>query len=435
MSEPWKASTHPGRKTTKRRWRIPPPLLRDAEAPGPEGLYVLEDFPSELGVVLWKSLRNVLMWSQVDPSDRKGLFPEDLADRRQAEILSEIPEDEADLRKAVEDIVPITSDPQGADPEAVALACTRVSTWAERHDAPRTSLEFIQASALACPTNARFALAVGRGARDLAQYARAEAWLYRAVGLSRQVKDWETYIRAYLSHGKMLLRKGALPAAHRSFVKARRRATRQGLRAFEAMSFHELFVLEIAMGNLGQALTYAERAAKAYGPRHEDFPILAHDVAYYWMQQGDYEHAHPVFAEVLDRVPYAHRPTVLGSLARAAGGKGDREGFRWAAEELERAPAGPGVAESWVEVARGAVLLGDNEHAVHASRFAERMARERREGQVRFLAESVLESAQSEVRAVEARRVAAATDLEGESRQDELARNLLRSLKVGAGRR
>lgn len=425
-----------GSKTTKRRWRIPPPLLRDAEAPGPEGLYVLEEFPSELGMVIWKSLRSVLLWAQVEPRSRGELFTENAAERRQAEILASVSEKETELRESLEGLLAILSDPAGADPEAVALSCTRLSAWAETKRSSRTALEFMQAASLACPANPRFALAVARGARDLAHYARAEAWFYRTVGLSRQVKDWETYIRAYLAHGKMLLRRGALPAAQRSFVKARRRATRQGLRAFEAMSYHEIFVLEIAMGNYRKALVYAERAAKAYGNRHEDFPILAHDVAYYWMQQGNYEHALPVFGEVLDKVPRLHRPTVLGSVARASAGVGDREGFRWAVAELEKAEPGPGVAESWVEVARGAVILGDHEDAGKAARYAEGLARERKEGQVRFMAESVIETAEADARAVTARKARLEEGMaEDRERHDELARKLLRTLKTGAGKR
>jgi tetratricopeptide (TPR) repeat protein len=423
-----------GSKKTKRRWRIPPPLLRDSESPGPEGLYVLEEFPSELGMVIWKSLRDVLLWAQVEPRGRGELFTENAGERRQAEILSVVPAKESELRESLEGILPILADPAGADPEAVALACTRLSAWAEVKRASRTALEFIQAASLACPANPRFALAVARGARDLAHYARAEAWFYRTVGLSRQVKDWETYIRAYLAHGKMLLRKGALPAAQRSFIKARRRATRQGLRAFEAMSYHEIFVLEIAMGNYRKALAYAERAAKAYGTRHEDFPILAHDVAYYWMQQGNYEHALPVFTEVLDKIPRIYRPTALGSIARASAGMGDREGFQWAVSELEKADPGPGVAESWVEVARGAVLLGNHEDAGKAARYAEGLARERKEGQVRFLAESVVEAAEAEARAVAARRARFQEEpVEDQGRHDELARKLLRTLKASAG--
>lgn len=434
MAEPSVPITHPGTagEPTKRRWRIPPPLMRNAEAPGPEGLYILDDFESELGVVLWKTLRSVALWSQVEPEDREGLFDEEAAERRQAEIDATVPDDEMELRRALEEIVPLLARPHRVDGEPLGLACTRISRWAEGKQAARTALEFIQAAALASPTNARFALCVGRSARDLAQYGRAEAWLYRAVGLSRQVADWETYIRAYLAHGKMLLQRGALPAAERSFLKARRRATRQGLRQFEAMSYHEIFVLETSKGNPERALAFAEEAGRAYGPKHRDFPRLAHDVAYVWMQHGDYEHAFPVFSEVLDRIRPSHRPVVLGSLARAAAGMKDRDAFEWAVDELETAPAtAPGVAEAWVEAARGAVILGDYEDAERAARFAERLARKRGEGQVRFMAESVLESAKAEIRAVEARAAASKDDIELAARREVLARSLLRSLTTG----
>jgi tetratricopeptide (TPR) repeat protein len=432
MSESTKTRTNQGKGTTKRRWRVPQPLLRDAEAPGPVGLYVLEEFSSELGMVLWKSLRSVMLWADVEPRDRKGLFDEGAAERRHLEIVSTVPEEESELREALEQLVAVLSDPERADREAVGVACTRISTWAEGRSAPRTALEFIQAAALACPANPRFALMVGRGARDMAQYGRAEAWLYRTVGLARQVKDWEAYIRAYLAHGKMMMRRGALPAARRSFVKARRRATRQGLRAFEAMSYHDLFVLESYAGNNEQALDHAERATRAYGRRHEDFPTFAHDVAHFWMEQGDYEHALPIFSEALNRIREGLRPFVLGSLARASGGLRDREGFEWAFAELERIPAGPGVAESWVEVARGAILLGSHEDARRAAEFAERVARTRGESQIQFMAEGVIQEAEAEARAAEARRVGAAEAPSVGARRDDLARTLLRTLRTEA---
>jgi len=428
MSESANAGTTGGAKKTQRRWRIPQPLLRDAASPGPEGLSVLDEFPSELGMVLLKSLRSVLLWAGVEPSARPGLFDEHAPERRQVEILSTVPEEEGELRVALEELLPVLSRPEHADPERVGLACIQISQWAQGRAAARTSLEFVQAAALACPANARFGLLVGRGARDLAQYGRAEAWLHRSVGLARQVDDWETYIRAYLTHGMMMMRRGALPAARRSFIKAQRRATRQGIRALEAMAFHDLFALAVQGGDLETALSYAEKAAKAYGPTHGSFPNFAHDVAYLWMQQGEYEHAYPVFLAALDRVEEGFRPFVLGSLGRAAAGRGDREAFEKAATELESYASAPGVAEAWVEIARAGVILGDHEDARKAAERAESLASGRREGQVRFMAESVLETAEADARALEAQRGEATEAPHQVARRNRLARSLLRSL-------
>jgi tetratricopeptide (TPR) repeat protein len=411
----------------KRRWRIPPPLLRDAESPGPEGLSVLGEIRSELGAVLWKTLRSVLLWAEVAPGDRKDLFSADAGEQRMLDILSAVPSDAEDLKDSLEVLAGVVSDPERVDPEAVGLACHRVAGWAEGADAHRTSLEFLQAAAISCPANARFALAIGRATRDLTQYSRAEAWLHRAVGLARQSKDWETYVRAYLGHGKMMLRRGALPAARRSYVKALRRSVRQGLRELEALALQDLFILEDKAGNPEKSLDYARRALAAFGTDHEGLPHLAHDIAVFWMQRGDFEHAFPILRETVDRVKDSCRGIALGSIARAAGHMEDENAYDWAVAELDRWWDGPGIADAWAEVARGAVALGRLDQAGDAARRAETMARRRGENLVRFEAEALLDSIRAEQQAMAQR--SAATTTPASQGADELARELLRSLQ------
>jgi tetratricopeptide (TPR) repeat protein len=383
----------------KRRWRIPPPVLRDPESPGPEGLTVLDDFKNELGSLLWRQLRSVLLWADVAAPDRKGLFFEDAPARRQAEILSVLPHDGHALRGPLEDLLELLDAPETVEAERIGLACTRIAAWAEGEGAPRTALEFLQAASLSCPANPRFALAVLRAARDLTQYSRAEAWFHRVVGLARQCRDWDTYVRAYIAHGTLMLRKGALPAARRSFLKALRRSTRQGLRETRAMALHDLFVVEYYMGNDEQGDAYASEAVETYGSGHERFPQLAHDIAFVWLMKGAYTNAMGVLREVIPRLPEQTRPVGFGSLARAAAGAGSDDVFREAREELSRYAEGQGVAEAWVEVARGALILGWISDAREAALQAETLARRRMEGQVRFMAESVLESIDAEERA------------------------------------
>ncbi|TVP54097.1 MAG: hypothetical protein EA351_13910 [Gemmatimonadales bacterium] len=366
---------------------------------GPEGLAVLEELRSDLGLLLWKQLRSVLLWADVSPSERVGLFPEELAPRRQAEVLAVLPEEDHDLRGPLEELLEVIVRPDRADPERMGLACSRVATWAESEGAQNTALEFLQAAAVACPANPRFALAVMKTSRDLAQYPRAEAWFHRVVGLSRQCRDWETYIRAYIAHGTMMLRKGALPAARRSFLKAYRRAARQGLKDVRAMALHDLFVVEYHLGNEEKGDEYAAEAVALYGPEHERFPRIAHDIAFVWLMKGAYENAMKVLESVLPRLPDSAQATVNGTLARAAAGAGTPEVFESARKRLRAFPEHAGLAEAWVEVARGALILGRHEEAREAAVKAESLARRRLEGQVRFMAESVLDAVNAEEKA------------------------------------
>lgn len=111
---------------------------------------------------------------------------------------------------------------------------------------------------------------------------------------------------------------------------------------------------------------------------------------------------------------------------------GDHAAFAWARGALSACQPGPGVAEAWVEVARAALVQDRLVEAQEAAGYAESVARSRREGRVRFLAESVMEQ-------IHAERAAAAALAASRERQeapslvaDQLARELLRSLQ-GSG--
>jgi hypothetical protein len=125
---------------------------------------------------------------------------------------------------------------------------------------------------------------------------------------------------------------------------------------------------------------------------------------------------------------------------------GDNSVFEWARGEIVKYGPGPGIAEAWVDVARGALALSFYDDARQAAGLAEATARARKEGRIIFLAESVMEQIQAERKAAES--LAASRTERAESREnDVLARELLRSLQhysppqeeaagaaVGAGR-
>ncbi len=419
---------HGTRKGERRRWRVPPPLVHDGDAPGPEGIEVLGEFRNELGGVLWRTLRSTLQWAAAGPADRRDLFTDGMADERHAEILRVLPSPETPPRKPLEDLLAVLARPDRVDPAFVGLALQRVATWAEGEGAPRTRLEFLQAAALTCPADPWFALGVANASRDLARYGRAEAWYFRAVGLARTRREWHAYVRAYLNHGIMMLRRGALPAARRSMLKALRRSRRQGNREGEAKTLHDLSALEFRAGDFARAIDYSGAALEAYGAGHEALPRLAHDIAYYWLELGDHARALAVFHEAIAHVGPAERPVVLGSIARAAAGAGDLGAYRWARRELGAYAPAPGIAEAWVDVARASMALGRADEAREAARLAEDVARARREGQLRFMAEEILATITDEAAQREdpARDHAPAASRPSD---DALVRQLLRTLR------
>lgn len=413
-----------------RRWRTPPPLIRGSETL--EGMDILREVGSETGVLLWQSYRNVMFWATAEPGERARLFSAEASRKRIAEVAAaRLPHELTDPLNVIGALLAAPEDTPG---EEVAAACTVIGEWAEEEQHGATALAFTQAAALAMPRSAALALKVGQVARDRAEMARAETWFRHAIMISRQVGDWETYARAYIALGNMAIKRGSFPVAHRMHIKALRAARRKGLPALQGMAAHDLFVVATETGRHAQAEEYARAAFRAYGPHHERLPILAHDVAYLWMEQGRFAPALEVFE--------ALRPHVLGqrdrgvvavaNIARAAGGVGDREVFRKAWVEVNRLAKEPDVrpvlASAMLEMAHGASSLGEWDRAEQAAEQALALATELRQAKVMISAETVLDSVRSgrrtEFRAGETASAPATADT------DMFAANLVRTLEL-----
>jgi tetratricopeptide (TPR) repeat protein len=410
-----------------RRWRTPPPLTRGS-AESLEGMEILREVPGETGVLLWQAYRNVMFWATAEPADRGTLFSPNAAQRRLGELLA------ADLPAAIVDalvaIGRMLGAPDATAGDSIAEACRTVSEWASQHEYGATALAFTQAAALASPRNAAFALAVGRLARERNELPRAETWYRHAIMIARQVGDWSVYGRAYLSLGNMARQRGNFPAAHRMHIKALRSGKRKGLTEIVGESSHDLFVIATEMGRSEQAEHYARQAFRAYGAEHELLPALAHDIAYYWMEQGYFARALQVFDALEPLFPDVRgKLQVRANVIRAAGAAGDREQFRRMWNEtikLTREPdALPVVADSLLEMARGAASLGEWDRAEQVAERAVAVASERSQAAVMVRAESVLGSIRSG-RSVE--KAIAARAGRTSDQADALANEMVRSL-------
>ena len=383
-------------RTERRRWRVPPPLLRGPEPL--EGIGILEEIPGELGGLLWRSLRSVTLWAAVPPADRVGLFSSGAEEQRMADLLAIAPETVLEEPLAV--LAGLLGRPDKARADLIGLACARVAQWARREGARTTELEFSQAAALACPGDPRLALTVGRAARDRAEYPRAETWLYRTIALARQAGDWDSYSRAYIALGKMFVARGGFPSARKHLQKALRAAERKGLREAQGMAAHDLFTVEAECQNGAAAQEYAARALRAYGPAHATVPSLAHDLARFWLESGHFARALPVLRAAVPRMRAMHQPYGQGGLARAAGSVGDEVAFEAAWHAIwGLADDVAGKADALVEAARGAASLGRWLQAEQAGKAALALARQRGQTKVMFDAEAVLESVQTERKA------------------------------------
>jgi tetratricopeptide (TPR) repeat protein len=378
---------------TARRWHIPPPLVHGPEPL--EGGVVLAEVPEPVGLLLWQALRDVLLWVEAPPEQRAGLFDGEAGEARRRAIAAADPE--RMLTDALATLTSLIEAPERADGASVARACNDIATWAEGRGALGTALAFLQDAALAEPGDPAPALAAARMAARLGDHARAEVWYRRTIGIARRARSWRPYARAFSGLGTLYQSRGNLPGAQRFHVRALRGAKRGGLRLERAVALHDLFGLAVEAGRAREAERLAREAFAAYPPRSPRLAVLAHDVAYFWMEHGHFDRALRVFQSV---APLIERPIerlwVDADLMRAAAGAGDRALARSVAasvrERSRRSGMVAAAARAELEVARGELLLGEVDAAEASAAAALELATSRRDGRTIVMAESLRDS-------------------------------------------
>lgn len=420
------------RKPRRRwRWHVPPALTHGGESL--EGAPVLDEVQGPLGLLLWETYRDVVLWSGTPPEERDGLFAAG-AHAARVRALDGAGTDPA-LERGMRLAAAVVADPAGAQEADVMAACRAVSDWAEQRGLLGTAVTLATAAALASPTHAGAAFRVGQLARRKGENARAETWFRRAIGLGRQAKDWASYAEAFMGLGNLYKQRGNYPMAKRFHIRGLRAARRHALRDIIARVHHDLFTIAVEISPPAEAQELARQAFRAYGPRHSKLPALAHDVAYFWMGQGRFGPALDVFRAVLPHfVEPGERLLCAGNLGRAAGATGDRAIFEeaweivWNADERDRLPA---AAQALLELAHGASSLRDWARAEKAAETARDLAQKHGQGQVVILGDTVLDAARRK-RGMEPASPSGATEAV-EDTQD-LAADFVRSLRGAVAR-
>jgi tetratricopeptide (TPR) repeat protein len=419
------------RKPRRRwRWHVPPALVHGDESL--EGTEMLDEFSGAAGLALWQSMRDVTLWAGArEPEERAGLFHAGAYEVRQQQI------EQAGLDAAIDaplrTLAAICRDPEAAQMDEILQACRDISSWAEGHEKLGTAISMAQAGALAAPTNAAAGFRVGQLARRKAEYARAESWFRRVIGLGRQAKDWASYAEAFLGLGNLYLQRGNVPAARRFHIRGLRAARRHGLRDIVARALHDLFVIAVNGAPPAEALSYARGAFKAYGPSHPRLPVLAHDLGYFWMQRGRFAQALSVFQSLLPHITQpCERMQIVADIGRAAGGAGERAIFDEAWDEMWSFAGDwysrPTSAQALLDLARGAASLKDWARAERAATTARDVAARREEARVVLEADALLDQVSRK------RNLDTVPPIPGEEEEAEsegLAADLIRTLTSG----
>ncbi|HST58437.1 MAG TPA: hypothetical protein VLK84_07115 [Longimicrobium sp.] len=309
------------RRRISRRWCLPPAITHE---PGEvlEGSYILEEFGSDLALVLWTAVRDVILWSSTPAERRAVLFSRGAeADRRAGMHAAGV---DPALGLSLATLATVVSHPAQANPEIISLVCMDVSRWAREQGRMGTAVAFAQAAAFAQPNAPIPALAVGRLTVEWGRYRRAETWLRRAIGLARRAGDWESYGSAYVLLGEVYVNTGRAALAPRYFQQAARLSRRQGHRGVRAAALHGLLRTSLAAGELDAAEGYARLAQRAYGRAHPRLPELQHDVAQLLVARGHHARAVPMLRRQLGLfTDPARRALCHALLAHAAAALGD----------------------------------------------------------------------------------------------------------------
>ena len=382
----------------EKRWQVPSTLpvgLRSADGAG-----VLEEDLAGLGILLWDLAREVVRWGEAEPSSDVPRRDEVWVRAKLASLLTMVPDQETPL-PALMEIAELPDRPTPPTRLRIALTARQLSSWAEGRGALATAAAFAQAAVALCPTNAGFAYALGRLLRRRADYPRAEEWLRRAVVSGRRVHDWRTCTDALGGLGNLHIQRGNYPRAERYHRRALGVARRQGLRDLEGQALLSLCGIAIEGGRLSDTNRYARAAYEAFGQNHVRLPVLAHDVAYAWMEHGGYfASALCVFEAVLPYTEGNERATVLADICRAAAGCGETERFErgWieARDYIDSVINEEHLAQAQLDLARAASSIGCWERAEEAAQRSLDLATARSEARVRLAAEAVLEAITSE---------------------------------------
>jgi hypothetical protein len=379
-----------------RPFRVPLPSLHAAERV--RGAGILEECAGDgCGMVLWESFRNVTDWAATPREQRAdGLFGAGAAERRTAQ-LGGLPRMERDLRAALGTIRDLLADPGAADPQAVAAACGTVASWAAAQGRPTTRFYFTAAAAVCVPEDARQAYQAGCVARDLARWDAAEQWLEYALATAKRGRDRVTQAMAMIGVGNAFYRQGFYHRAREAQTVGLALSRRYRLKEMQARAHHDLFVTAAELHEPQRAEEHAQLALQAYGAAHRNVPVLALDVALFWLRRGYASRALSVVTALLPRMESTvHRLYALSSLAWAAGGCGKRELFErawhdlWVATALPE--AGAAAASTLLQLAYGAAALGEVDQANTAANAALRLAAERGETEEMATATAFLNS-------------------------------------------
>lgn len=323
---------HTQRRGAPRPWCVPPAIMRGPGETMDGTTCVLAESAGDLGLLLWRTVRDVALWGATPPDARGDLFAEGSVKARVARLAAvELP---PAIAASVDTIHGMLTLGDRADAEVLCVCCLEVAAWARRTGLAETAIAFAQAGAVASPEFGEAALHTGMYALRAGQVARAETWLRRAVGVSRHERNRPAYAAALVELGGVYEGRGNLDEAERFYVLGSRAARRYASRSVRMRAAHGRFRVANARGDTASAAQFALVAQGQYEPDAGGGRALLLDLSRFWTDEGYPHRARAALrrlAPSLDRLPPAARLVATALTARAAAAADRRSAIATAA--------------------------------------------------------------------------------------------------------
>jgi tetratricopeptide (TPR) repeat protein len=281
-----------------------------------DGSGILAELSGDLGLLLWRTARDVMLWSGTPPMQRGKLFADGSGDARVTALAATILP--STIAASVDTIQGMLTLGTRCDAGVLSLCCLEVAAWAYKDGLPETAVTFAQAGAVASPEWGEAAVHTGIYALRAGQVARAGTWLRRALVVSRQERNRPAYCAAVVELGALYEGLGKPEEAERyfrwGFLSARRYATRSA----RMRAAHGLFRLARARMDTASAEQFALAAQRVYEADAGGGPALLLDLARFWTDLGQAARARAALRRLAPSRPSLSPGGRLASAALAA---------------------------------------------------------------------------------------------------------------------
>lgn len=298
--------------------------------------FLLDEVPGALGLTLWQYARHLRDWAVSSDDERSTLVHQRFA----AHVLDRISaakREAPELAEALDRFGMVVLSPATCRDCDLAASCGQVTEWAESYGYQRAAIEFAELAALLEPVSASAANRAARLNRNASDFARAEVWFERGIGLARRADDHLEYTRGHIGFGILFQTLGKDRRARKHLQTAAIIARKDGRRWLAAEAQHDLMLMSAERGRYEEAEVHAARALAWYPKHHQRFPFFVADLCFLFVCEACYSVAVELLTSFLG-VVHAPAQQVLGMslLVRALAGAGDRARFARTRSRVQR---------------------------------------------------------------------------------------------------